>query len=247
MIRAIIIDDEHPAIEVVKSLLKNYNDSIFVCSTCQNITDAINDIARYSPDIIFLDVEMGSNSAFEILEQIPGLKSHIIFITAYEQYALKALKIHAYDYILKPVDPEEFYHTLDSVLNKMNFNFSHENHSSSLLNPAKKLAIPNKNGYEYYNQNDIVLLEAAGSYTQVYLNDNTHILISKGLHKIENAIIDSGFLRVHRSFIVNLHHIKSSRKDDSGHLVMSNGKNVPIGNAHREQVISVLKMFSLHL
>lgn len=243
MIKAIIVDDEPSAAEMIALLLRAEAPAIEVCSTCLNMDDAIRDIAAYEPDILFLDVELADGTGFDILEKFPGLKARVVFITAHEHYSLKAIKHHAFDYVLKPVDPQEFRKTIKETLDALPSVSKQENHILDYFKKleAKKIAIPGRSGYKYYDIDTIVLLEAEGSYTKLYFTDGQSTLISKGLREFETPLRDKGFLRVHKSYFINATHIAELRKEDGGYLVMSNGKTVPLSSKNREEVMNELK------
>jgi two-component system LytT family response regulator len=199
----------------------------------------------HTPDILFLDVELADGTGFDVLEKLPGLKARVIFITAYDHYSLQAIKHHAFDYILKPIDPAEFRKTLQETISII----GSARPENDLLNyfrklETKKIAIPDRSGYKYHDIDTIVLLEAEGSYTKIFFSDSQQTLISKGLREFETPLHDKGFLRVHKSYFVNITHIAELRKEDGGYLVMSNDKIVPIGAKNRDEVMERLKHFA---
>lgn len=248
MIRTIIVDDEPSAGEIIRTLIYNNTDEIQVCSTCQNIKDAVKAIQQYQPELLFLDIELADGSGFDILEQLPGFDAHIIFVTAHEHYSLQAIKRHAFDYILKPVDPGEF----KTALSKVIHNIRH-----AALPPAmntllkyfsnrnsRKIAVPNKNGLSYYSIEEIVSLEAEGSYTRIHFSSGKPILVSRGLRDFEISLAEKGFLRVHKSFLINMEHISELHRDDNGYLVMSNGAKIYLSSKDKGEIIKKLKEFS---
>jgi len=208
MIKAIIVDDEPSALEMISSLLKAESSEIEVCNTCANIDDAIREIAANKPDILFLDVELADGTGFDILDKFPDLKAHVVFITAYEHYSLKAIKHHAFDYILKPIAPEEFRKTLNEAISTIKSLPVQDNYLLDYLRKleTKKIALPARNGYKYYDIDRIILLEAEGSYTRIYFTDGQNVLISKGLRDFEVPLQGKGFLRVHKSYHINITH-----------------------------------------
>jgi two-component system LytT family response regulator len=244
MIKAIIVDDEPSAAEIISLLLKAEAPEIEVCSICANIDDAVKDIALHDPGILFLDVELADGTGFDILEKFAVLNARVIFITAYEHYSLKAIKHHAFDYILKPIDPNEFRKTLKDILGTIK-TASPEHHLLDYFKKleAKKIALPTRNGYKYHDIDSIIFLEAEGSYTRVYFTGGQDALISKGLREFETPLLDKGFLRVHKSYFVNIRHVTELRKDDGGYLLMSNAKTVPLSAKNREDVFDELRHF----
>jgi two-component system LytT family response regulator len=241
--KAIIVDDELAAGEVIHNLIHSFSAAVEVCSICHTIEQAIQDIRRFCPDILFLDIQLAEGSGFEILERLPDLQCRIVFVTAYEQYALKAIKHHAFDYILKPVVPAEFKQLLDKILRQGK---SAPVDTNALLRflqeqKPKRIAVPIRSGFHYYDVQDIIMLKAQGSYTAMYLAGNKEILVTRILKDFETSLADAGFLRVHKSFIVNPDYITELRKEDSGYLVMSNGELVPISTKEREAVLNKLQ------
>lgn len=248
MIKAIIVDDELSAGEVIQTLVTAFTDEIKICSICLNIRDAVQDIYKYMPDVLFLDVELADGSGFEILEKFSDLHARVVFVTAYEHYALKAIKYSAFDYILKPIIPDEMNQVLNKVLAEIKKSAPFPD-SQALLqylkgSQSKKIAVPNRNGFQYFSIDDIILIEGDGSYTKMHLADDKCILVSKIIKDFEAALANKGFLRVHKSFLVNTAHITELRREDSGYLVMSNGKKISISPRDKEDIIYKLKAYS---
>lgn len=247
MIKAIIVDDEPAAGAVIYNLVHSFSTEVNICCTCRTIDSAVQEIQRHHPDILFLDIELAEGSGFEILERLPGLQFRTVFITAYEQYALKAIKHHAFDYLLKPLVPAEFRTMLDKVLNDIKKPEPAIDHSVLLRflkeHTPQRIAIPIRSGFQYYDLQDIVLLEGQGSYTNMYLTDNRQVLVTRILKDFESTLTDSGFLRVHKSFLINMRYVAALHKEDSGYLVMNNGKTVPISAKDKEAILGKLQAF----
>lgn len=243
MMKAIIVDDELAAGEVISNLIHSFTASLEVCSICHTIEHAVEEIRRVRPDILFLDIELAEGSGFEILERLPDFQFKVVFVTAYEQYAIKAIKHQAFDYILKPVVPAEFKDVLDKMI-RYSTHIPVDN--STLLRLLqeqlpRRIAVPMRSGFHYYDIEDIVMLKAQGSYTSMYLSGNREILVTRILKDFEASLAGNGFLRVHKSFMVNTRYIVELRKEDSGHLLMSNGELVPISTKDRESILNSLQ------
>ncbi|MHB1279077.1 MAG: LytR/AlgR family response regulator transcription factor [Bacteroidia bacterium] len=248
MIKTIIIDDELSAIGVIESLISEYSDDIKICAKCTSVESAVQAITKYLPDLIFLDVELLDGSGFEVIEQFEHLPGHVVFITAFEHYALKAIKSHAFDYILKPIDPVEF----QTMLEHVTFTIK----SSSpvietggiirfMLEAMKnKVAIPTRNGFQYIEIPTIQYIQGEGSYAKIFFTHEKEIIVSKIVKDFEAILADRGFLRVHKSYLVNMNQIKELRKDDSGYLILNSGVKIPISHKEREKVLYNLRMFS---
>ncbi len=248
MIKAIIVDDEPSAQEIIKTLIQTRSNEIQLSSVCQNIPDAVRDIQYVQPDLLFLDIELADGSGFDILEQLPTLTARVIFITAHEHYSIQAIKRHAFDYILKPVDPEEFRIALVKVIDNIK-----QHNTPPLPNTllqyfknisVKRIAVPSRSGFTYHNTEDIITLEAEGSYTIIHFISNKQKLVSRGLRDFELSLADKGFLRVHKSFLVNMDHVRELHRDDNGYLLMSNGYKIHLSSKDKSEIIKKIKEFS---
>jgi two-component system LytT family response regulator len=245
MIKAIIVDDEIAAIEIVETLVRKFSEEIIICKACTEIEEAIREIRKHEPDIIFLDIELRDGLGFDILEAISEMEARIIFVTAHDHYAIKAIKFHAFEYILKPIIPEELHEAIEKVLLAIRKK-NPKPDSLALLDHLKgmrlsKIAVPHKNGLHYYNIDNIVLIEADGSYTLMHLADKKSVMVCKKLKDFEETLSGTGFLRVHKSFLVNLNHIHEFHRSDSGYLVMSNGKKVAISQKDKEEIFALIR------
>lgn len=248
MIKAIIVDDEPSAGEVLQTLISSFPQQITICDICTNIPSAISAIQKHEPTVIFLDIELADGSGFEILENLDDLQPRIVFITAYEHYAINAIKHNAFDYILKPIDPEELYRVLEKLIEEEEKSAPYPD-AMALLQQliggiGKKIAVPNRTGLEYYFIDDIVLIEGQGSYVQMHLTNGNSPLISKKIKDFEGILANKGFLRVHKSFFINLAHIESLHKDDGGYIQMSNGRQVTISPKDKDDILRSIKQLS---
>lgn len=248
MIKAIIIDDEPSAGEVLQTLIKNYTTHIDICEICQNIPKALNAIRTCRPNIIFLDIELADGSGFEILENLNGLEARVIFVTAYEHYAIQAIKHSAFDYILKPIMPQELNKTIDKIFDDELKQNPYPNVEPLLKQLTgglnNKIGVSNRGGLEYYDINEILFIEGQGSYIKMHLIDNKEVVASKKIKDFE-AILDSkGFIRVHRSYYINTAHIANILKEDGGYIKMTNGKQIPISLSYKEEAIKAIKGIS---
>lgn len=243
MIKTVIIDDQPAAGEVIETLLAAFSNEICVCQVCLNIPDAIAAIHKHEPDIVFLDVELADGSGFEILEKFPGLRARVIFVTAYEHFAIKAIKHHAFDYLLKPVSPDEFNIVTHKAIGDVKKVTPVQDVTTllRLIKEPQKIAVPDRHGLQYYAVDHIVLLEAQGNYTEMHLSTARPVLVSRLIKDFEAILSDKGFIRVHKSYLVNMNHVSAYRREDSGCLLMSNGRKIPISARDKENVLSRLK------
>lgn len=248
MIKAIIVDDELSAGEVLQTLISSFSHQVTICSICTNIPDAIGAIQKHEPNVIFLDIELADGSGFEVLENLNDLQTRVVFVTAYEHYAINAIKHNAFDYILKPIDPDELYGMLGKLIEEEEKVAPYPD-ASTLLQQllggiGKKIAVPNRTGLEYYFIDDIILIEGQGSYVQMHLVNGSSPLISKKIKDFEGILANKGFLRVHKSFFINLAHIESLHKDEGGYIQMSNGKQVTISPKDKDDILRNIKRLS---
>lgn len=248
MIKTVIVDDELSAIGVIESLIAEYSDDIKICATSTSVESAVQAITKYLPELIFLDVELLDGSGFEVIEQFEHLPGRVVFITAFEHYALKAIKSHAFDYILKPIDPPEFRTMLEHVTFEIKSStpvIENGGMMRFMLEAMKnKVAIPTRNGFQYIDIPTIQYIQGEGSYAKIFFTHEKEIIVSKIVKDFEAILADRGFLRVHKSYLVNMNQIKELRKDDSGYLVLNSGVKIPISHKEREKVLYSLRMFS---
>lgn len=245
MIKAFIIDDEPGCCKTLSMLLERYCPELEVTGIFNNGLDALQAINAASPDLVFLDVQMPKMNGFEMLEKLPSINFHLIFTTSYDQYALKAFKFSAIDYLLKPVDREELQKAVQKVLQRsqvsaaeqLQIMFQKLYHPASSIN---KIALPTMEGLQMIPIQSIISCEAHDNYTTLILKDNKKLVVSCTLKVIEEMLEDYSFIRVHRSFLVNLHEVEKYVKADGGYVVMSDGSNIYISRNKKEELLKKL-------
>lgn len=236
-IKTLIIDDEPNALEVLRKLIENYCPDLFICGTAHNFETGQKAIDTHKPDLVFLDIEMPIGSGFDLLESLPDRNFHVIFTTAYDQYALKAIKEQALDYILKPIDIDDLTASVEKVKKFMQAPLLAASEiPTHLQGKNKMLAIPTIYGYKIIDHNDVVALKADGSYTSMSMRNGQHIIVSRNLKALESALDPHKFMRVHRSHIINLDEIVEFHKTDGGMVVMSNGERLEVGTTNRSAI-----------
>ncbi|MEP7166012.1 MAG: LytTR family DNA-binding domain-containing protein [Ferruginibacter sp.] len=245
MITAIIIDDEIRGREVLRKKLEIYCPQVNVVAEAADGLEALSEIEKHKPQLIFLDIEMPKMNGFEMLSAIKEKKFHIIFTTAYDQYAIKAIKYAAFDYLLKPVDIEELKTAVDKINSKENDQTSLqvEMLRENMQQPKRqlnKLAIPTIDSLLFYDINDIVHLEANRNYTYIYFTNQPKILASKTLKDFEELLPSDIFFRAHHSYLVNLNYIKKYVKGDGGHIEMQNGMIVDVSRKKKEEFLKIM-------
>ena len=245
MLKAIIVDDEPHCCKTLDSLLKRYCPEVNVIATCANGVDALKAIQTLNPNLVFLDVEMPKMNGFEMLEQLHEINFHLIFVTSYDAYALKAIRFSAIDYLLKPVDREELQTAVQKVIKRMQAPLPEQlkiilekiQHPAS---PSNKIALPTMEGLQMIAVESIVVCEADDNYTTLMLKNNKKIVVSCTLKVIEELLEDHSFIRVHRSFVVNLEEVEKYVKGDGGYLVMSDGSEILISRNKKEELLKKL-------
>ena len=244
MLKAIIIDDEPYCCETIATLLED-NQEVEIVSICHNATDALIAIKKYSPDLIFLDVEMPKMNGFEMLEQLPQVNFEIIFTTSYDQYALKAIRFSAIDYLLKPVDAEELQIAIQKVLQRTHKPIVQQLeilmqkiHQPST--PVNKIAMPTMEGLQMIPVDSIISCESDSNYTILKLKDSKKIIVSRTLKDIEELLEEHSFIRVHRCYLANLNEVEKYVKGEGGYLVMSDGSTIDVARNKKETLMRKL-------
>jgi len=243
MIRAIIIDDELNCIKTFQNDLKMFCPDVTVIDTCQSAKEGLLSIKHNKPDLIFLDIEMPWMNGFEMLELIDKeINFQIIFTTAYDQFAVKAFKVSAVDYLLKPVDSDDLLNAIEKVKKAMRENEGKNNITNLLQNNKtpvehQKIAIPNREGYEFVPVDEIIYCKANGAYTEIVLNYNKKILLSKPLGETEEMLPAELFERIHHSILVNIHHINQYKKTTGSYIIMNNGDELNVSKSKKEQLL----------
>jgi len=238
MIKAIIVDDEPYCCEALATLLEDSPD-VEIISVCHNASDALAAIQKYKPDLIFLDVEMPRMNGFEMLEQLSSVNFEIIFTTSYDQYALKAIRFSAIDYLLKPVDSEELLKAVQKVIHRSQKPIAQQLeilmqkiHQPST--PINKIAMPTMEGLQMIPVDSIISCESDSNYTILLLKNNRKIIVSRTLKEIEELLEEHSFVRVHRCYLANLNEVEKYVKGEGGYLVMSDGTTINVARNKKE-------------
>lgn len=246
---AVIIDDEAKARQNIINLLKLTNSNIFVVGEGFNVESGYNAIKNHHPDVVFLDIQMPDGSGFNLLKRFDNIDFQVIFITAFDQFAIDAFKYNAVDYLLKPINPEEFVGAIKRVekrVNPQNNNQNLKNLLESLLpNSDEKITLKTSEGMHLVNINDIIRCESDKGYTFFFLNSGKKILVSTVIKSFENTLIPRGFLRTHQSHLVNINFVESFIKADGGYLLLKDGSSVPVSKRKREEILSSLEKMTL--
>lgn len=253
MIKALIIDDEVSAVNVVKLLLNKFVPEIDAVSTAVGSREGWQAIQEVKPDLVFLDIEMPMMSGFELLEKFPDYAFDVIFITAYDHYAIKAIRFSALDYLLKPIDADELRTAVQRFLarrvsspEKKSFVKDHQAKYNNLLHNLRteqpgdyRLAIATTSGTHFYQPDEIVRCEADGNYTKFFLLNKKPVIASKTLKEFDEILSGQQFIRVHRAHLVNKRHIRSLTNDHE--LQLSDDSSVEVSRRRWDEVKKILQ------
>lgn len=242
-LKTIIVEDEQTSREILRNYLTKYCPTIDIIGEAQNIDEALVLIRNNKLDLVFLDVEMPYGSGFDLLEKLSNTNFEVVFVTAYDQYAIDALNNHASYYLLKPISIDELIKAVDYVTNiKTKENNLHKITLVSKTNLAnEKITIPTQNGFEVIQMKDIIYCKADDNYTKLYLNNDKIKLVSKTLKYFEDALKENGFARIHKSFLVNVAYIIAYKKGKGGTVSLSNGKELSVSASKKATLLSFFK------
>lgn len=243
-ITTVIIDDEPRARETIKNMLMLYCPDLEIAGEAASVASGVGLINELQPDLVLLDIKMPDGTGFDLLKQLPSIDFSLVFITAFDEYAVKAFKFSAVDYLLKPIDPDELVSTIDRVKqqkksDKVDLSVV-LNNLRDLKKENKKLVLKTTESIFVVSIQEIIRCEASGNYTHFYLSSEHPILVSHTLKDYEEMLKGYSFLRVHQSHLVNLEHIKRYDKSDGGMLVMTDNKTVPVATRKKEMLLNVL-------
>lgn len=245
MIKAIIVDDEMDCCETIAALLQSFCPDVEVIGIYHNGAEALSPILQLQPDLVFLDVEMPRMNGFEMLEQLPQVNFDIIFTTSYDQYALKAIRFSAIDYLLKPVDREELQMAVQKVIQRSQRTIAKQVEilMQKLHQPSKsigKIALPTMEGLQMIPIDSIISCEADSNYSILLLKNKKKIIVSTTLKEIEEILEDHSFVRVHRAYVVNLNEVEKYVKGEGGYLIMSDGSMIDVSRNKKEYLLKKL-------
>ena len=242
-LKTIIVEDEQTSREILRNYLTKYCPTVEIVGEAQNIDEAMVLIRNNDLDLVFLDVEMPYGSGFDLLEKLGNTNFEVVFVTAYDQYAIDALNKHASYYLLKPISIDELIKAVDYVTEiKTRENELQNSVLVPKINPInQKITIPTQNGFEVLQMKDIIYCKADDNYTELYLNNNKIKLVSKTLKYFEDALKENGFARIHKSYLVNVAYITSYKKGKGGTVSLSNGKELSVSASKKAILLSYFK------
>lgn len=243
---AIIVDDMPSALEMLQNdITKQHAADIEIIGTAKSVVEASKLLRQQQPDILFLDIMLGDGTGFDVLEIHPDLSSKIIFVTASDEFAIKAFKFAAIDYVLKPYSNED----LSNAINKAKNQITPDKEQLTVLQQSikqpnlhpKKISLNTSNKIVVVNLIDIIRCKSDNNYTEFFMNDGQKIVVGKTLKYFADMLKELDFLRVHQSHLVNLQYIKEFIKSDGGYLVLKNKTTIPVSVRKKNEVIAVLE------
>jgi two-component system LytT family response regulator len=244
MIKAIIIDDEPYCCEILAAMLESDCSDVKLVGICNNAFDGLTTIRQNSPDLVFLDVEMPKMNGFEMLEKLPSINFHLIFTTSYDQYALKAIRFSAIDYLLKPIDREELKRSVEKVKDRFQPTIPQQLEilMEKLRQPKQvnKIALPSMEGLQMIPVDSIISCESDDNYTELKLKNGKKLMVTRSLKDLEESLEPYSFIRVHRSHVVNLNEIEKYIKGEGGYLLMSDGTTIDVARTKKEVLLKRL-------
>lgn len=247
MLKAMIIDDEKNACENLSQLLNDYKNELEIVAVSTSSVRGLETLRELKPDLLFLDVDMPGMNGIELFEKISDMRCNVIFTTAHNEYAIKAIHMSALDYLLKPIDPEQLAAAIQKAKKKKEASIRFQQYKiftdrmNRRFSDNSNIALPTMDGLEFINIRDIVRCEADGNYTKVFLSGKNSLLITRSIKEFELLLSDFDFVRVHNSHLINAHRISKYFKGDGGYVTMSDGSSVDVSRSRKEQFLSRLK------
>lgn len=247
MIKALIIEDEVKAAQLLEIMINKNNSDVDIIDKCADLPSGVRSIKKNKPDLVFLDIEMPGYNGLQLLEFFneDEVNFEIIFTTAFNDYAIKAFQLSAIDYILKPIQIDKLNYAIEKFRKKQHKDLALFNKmqllKSNISSENKRIAVPVVSGVEIIKLNDIIYLQANGSYCNIFLNDNSQLIVGKNLKYFEDLIADDKlFFRNNRSFLVNVSYIKKVLKSNGGEIILQNNASLPINTDRYDELVSLI-------
>lgn len=246
MIKAIIVDDEKNAVDSLKKDLQLYCSEIEIITTCSNVQDAYREISALKPQLVFLDIDLGKNTSFELLDLFDTIDFKIIFVTGHNDFAIKAIKYSALDYLLKPVNHLELIETIkkiqSTIPNQELYNHLKKQFKEKSL--PSTIALNLGNSIEFIETKDILYAKAEGNFSQVVSSNQNEYFVSMPIKELESILEEKGFFRTHKSYLINTHHIKKLSLKENGMIILKNNVEIPLSQRKRQPFIKLMESVS---
>jgi len=244
-IKSIIVDDEKHGRENLSGILKQYCPDVELLAEADSVEKAKSLIQEYHPDLVFLDIEMPKANGFQLLEYFKDFRFEVIFVTAYDNYAIKAIRFSAADYILKPININDLKSAVEKVSSRIQQRQENMQMKQLVYNLGKpqypRIGLPTGDRIEYVEVREIIRCQGEGNYTHIYFATGKHLLVAKTLVEFEDLLKEYHFIRVHKTHLVNLNHVLSYAKSDGGIIQLSNGDEVVVSRRRKEDVLKKLR------
>lgn len=240
MLKALIIDDEPDCVELLALQLKEHCPQVQLLAQLTNPEEGLQAIRNLGPDIVFLDVEMPRMNGFQLLEQLDDIPFSLIFVTAYNEFALRAFRFSALDYLLKPLSIPHLVEAVRKAEKRQRIDQRQLELLRFQLKEGKypsKIAVPFQTGVVFVELNELVYCEADSNYTKLFLSNGKNYLLSKTLREVQEVLEERNFLRVHRQYLINLDHIKMYHKGDGSYLVMTGEVSIPVARNQKDRLV----------
>lgn len=242
MFKAVIIDDEKNGRITLHNFLKKYCEQVHVVAEADGVKSGVEQVSKYSPDVVFLDVQMQDGTGFDLLEQIPEINFRVIFVTAYDKYAIQAFKYSAMDYLLKPIHPDRLVEAVNKLDKDPGFLELHKKLEVliSNKNSVEKIALPASDGVRLVRIKDMVRCVSDSNYTTIYLHSGEEVIVTKTLKEYEEILSPLNFYRVHKSHLININYVERYIQGEGGYVVMEDGSEVEVSRRRKEEFLAVL-------
>lgn len=247
MIRCVIVDDESKAREILVDMLKLYCTNVEVVGQAHNVKSAYDIIKQEEPDLVLLDIKMPDGSGFDLLNKFSDIDFKVVFITAHEEYAIKAFRFSALDYLLKPIDPSDLMSAIDKISEStsgtgMNEQFDafKSNYFEEETHGDKRIVLKTQENIYIIYLKDVIRCQSEKNYTYFYFINRERIIVSKTLKEFDDLLSDFNFMRVHRSHLINLKFIDRFEKNDGGMVIMSDGSKVEVSHRKKEALVNYI-------
>jgi two-component system LytT family response regulator len=246
VIRTVLVDDENNSIKVLQKLLQEYCPQVTVVGTADGVETGADVILFVRPDLVILDIEMAQGNAFDLLNQLQPLSFQVIFVTAFDNYALRAFKYSAVDYLLKPVNIRDLCTAVERVSDKFEEKSVIGRMTALLQNLSgvqqldQKVAIPTLNGFLFITLREIIRLEAKASYTVIYLTNKEEIIATRSIKDYEDLLPEAFFCRIHSSHIINMQKIQKYQKGRGGYVTMEDNSTIEVASRRRDEFMQRL-------
>lgn len=246
--KAILVDDEKMSRQTLRKLLELYCPTVTVVAECENVAEAREKTSALKPELVFLDVAMPGKNGIDFLKELDEIPFEVIFVTAHDKYVLQAIRFAAVDYLQKPVAELQLIAAVSNATKRIHLKSANQQIETFLHNiknqkghQEMQLCIPSMKGFQVVEISDIIYCEAENTYTMIHFKDGSKVLASRPLMDYELLLQDTSFFRTHKSFLVNLKHIREYQKGEGGMIVLSNGKNIEVSRRKKESFLVRMK------